>query len=170
MNSLKIYKIFIICLAITFFAFIAILNFPFYGQSKISMTLGENTPKISKLGPPPRVIIEGGYQRVLESPVYFDVRTFPWFKKAQVYITYQEHGQTLEGLGGQTSFGFNYHVQEPIVVRDLQDGWKKAVFEFDLNQVFYNEGLRRFLISTKSNDQSEKEELYIQDIKVILFL
>lgn len=162
-------KILIVILTSAFlllFLFLAIANYPFYGQQRIDMKLGQTTPLISQLGPEVRVVSEDDFQRILESPVYFDIRTMPWFNRAQIYVTFKEDNAIFEGVGGQTAPGFNYFLAEPIVRRHLSGDWNKAVFDFNLNDVYQENNFRRFLLST---DNQEGGEVRIKDITVILF-
>lgn len=168
-RRVKLVSFFLISIVGSFFFWLVIKNFPFYDQFKIEMKLGQDTSLVSSLGPPPRVKIETDYQKILESPVYFDVRTLPWYKTAQIYLIYQEAGQSLSGLGGQTAPGFNYNVQKPIIVHNLADGWEKAVFEVNLNEVYQEKNFRRFLISTTQEDLITKGELKLKELKILLF-
>ncbi|MAF13860.1 MAG: hypothetical protein CMI53_03135 [Parcubacteria group bacterium] len=145
------------------------INFPSYDALIIESELGQDLPAISKLGPEPRVKLVEGYQTVLESPIYFDLRAMPWFKEAQVHLIYKEEGLSLAGVGGQAGPGFNYDVKTATINTDQEDGWQKAVFYFTLADVYSPKNINRFLISTEPTSLTDKEgELQIKQLKVIL--
>lgn len=163
---LKIITIFLILSAVGVGLLLVNKNLPSHDVLIVEAVLGQDQPMISKLGPEPRVKIENGYQAVFETPIYFDLRSLPWFRQAQVYLVFQEDGLELEGIGGQVGSGWQYEVKKPIVVTKLDGGWKKAVFEFDLNNIYQQKNIRRFLISAKQNEDSG--ELRIKLLKIVL--
>jgi len=165
---LKIINIFLVLSAIGLVLWLFNKNFSAYDTLIIEASLGEDKAEISRLGPDPRVKLENDYQIIYETPIYFDLRTLPWFEQAQVYLIYQEVGQELVGLGGRSGPAWQYEVLSPVVVTDLADNWHKAVFSFDLDKVYQQKNISRFLISTKSLDQENKGELRIRQLKVIL--
>ena len=170
-KKVRIFTYLLSAAALALSGWLGLVNYPFYGQMFITMELGHDTPQISSLGPPSRVHLANGYQQVFEGPVYFNVRTLPWYHRAQIFITYTEQGQTLTGLGGQTAPGFNYQVIAPMVVRILGDGSKKAVFDVNLSWVYEQKNFRRFLLElepTQLDQVGERGELQISEIRVLL--
>ena len=162
---LKIINILLILVVASLIMWLINQNVTCYGQTTVDMVLGQDTKIISQLGPPPRVKLIDDYQVILESPVYFDLRSMPWFNQARLYLIYEEAGAELEGIAGQVGSGWSYHLQEPLLVMDLEDGIKKAVFDFDLTQVYQQKNIRRFLISTK---HEEGGEFRVKSLKIIL--
>jgi len=146
-------------------------NFPPSNVLIIEAKLGQDLAMISRLGPEPRVKLEKDYQTVLETPIYFNLRTMPWYQQAEIYIIYEEFGQELVGLGGQIGPGFNYNLMKPVVIMDLTVGGanlKKAVFKFDLSNIYQQKNLSRFLISTQPVNKYNRGEFHIKTLKVIL--
>ncbi|OGY43532.1 MAG: hypothetical protein A2731_03830 [Candidatus Buchananbacteria bacterium RIFCSPHIGHO2_01_FULL_39_8] len=140
-------------------------NFPATGQLEIEAVLGQDQPIISRLGPDPRLKLGNDYQIVLDSPVYFDLRSPRWFDQARIELIYKEGGRKLEYLAGRVGPEWQYNPQAATVITDLEDGWKKAVFDFDLNTLYEEKNVKRFLISTQGEI---RQELYLKPIKVIL--
>jgi len=161
---LKIINLLLILSALGLGLWLINQNFPSYGQLIVEPALGQDQPMISRLGPDPRVTLAADYQAILESPVYFDLRSMPWFTKARIYFVFQAVGLDLEGIGGQVGPGWQYDLQDPILVQDLGDGWQKAVFDFDLTKIYQQKNVRRFLISL----QGEEGELRMKAFKIIL--
>lgn len=143
-------------------------NVPAYGSQIIMLDFSKNQPMLSKLGPEVRTKNQDGLISILESPVYFDLRSMPWFSQAYIYIIYKEAGQELESMAVQTAPepGWHYYPQPPVVITETDDGFKKAVFIFNLNDFFSQRNVRRFLISTKATE--ERGELKIKTLKIIL--
>ena len=168
-KKIKLFYGILIFLSLLLLVWLGFKNFPFGGQFQIDMKLNHDTSLITKLGPPPRVEMALDIEKIYESPVYFDVRILPWYKKAQVHLGYQEDGQNLEGMGGQTAAGFNYHVINPTVKQNLEDDWQEAVFDFNLSTVYQENNFYRFLISTTPEDDDIRGEMRIRDLKIILF-
>ncbi len=164
--SKKLTFILLILTAVGLGLWLAYKNFPISGQLEIKAALGRDRPMISQLGPEVRVKLINDYQAVLESPVYFDLRSMPWFKTASLYLVFQEAGATLEGIGGQVGWGWEYQLQKPEVVNNLGDGWDEARFSFDLKSIYQQKNIRRFLVSIGS--AQEDGELRIKSLKIIL--
>ncbi len=167
-NYLKLIKLLLIVFSIFLFLFLINKNFPRSGQITVEMKLGKDLPAITKLGPEPRVILQNGFQSVLEGPVYFDLRSMPWFKEAIVIIVFLEEEMELEGIAGQSGPGWQYDIKEPFLVNDLEQGLKIALFNFDLDELYQQKNIRRFLISLKPSGQRERPELKIYSLKIIL--
>lgn len=111
-------------------------NIPPTGQMKIKAVAGQDKPMMTRLGPEPRVKIEGSEQTILASPVYFDLRSIHWFLQAKIILVYKEEGLKLEGIAGQTGAGWQYDVKQPNLVSKQDGGFKQAIFNFDLKTVF----------------------------------
>ena len=141
------------------------LNFPADNALVIAASLGEDRPAISQIGPPPRQKLENDDQLILDSPVYFDVRTLPWFKQARIELIYQEGERKLIELGGQVGPGWQYYLVKPVSVISLADGWQKATFYFDLQILLKPKNMTRFLISTSGQPQ---DQLKIKALTVTL--
>jgi len=147
---------------------LANINIPYGGELIVEMKLGEDQPMITQLGPAVRVKSGAEYQTILETPVYFDLRSMPWFTQAQIRLVYQEAGLELAGLGGQTGPGWGYDLQKPLVFNDLvlaKEGWQEAIFNFDLTKIYQQKNIRRFLLAT---DPIGGGELKIKNLKIIL--
>ncbi len=162
---LKTINILLILAAIGLVLWLINKNFPANGHLEITAVLGQDRPMISSLGPPARVRLEDDYQIILDSPVYFDLRSIRWWKKAQIELVYQEVTRRLLGIGGSTAEEWQYDVKKPVTVIDLGNGWQKAIFYFDLNSIYQQKNIKRFLISS---DGQIRDELKIKSIKIIL--
>jgi len=162
---LKSIDIFLILASVGLFLWLFNKNFPVGGQLEVKAVLGFDRPMISRLGPDPRLKVEDGYQVVLDNPVYFDLRSPRWFNQARVELVYKEFGRELENMAGKVGADWQYDSRQAIAVIELEDGWKKAIFDFDLNSMYAEKNVRRFLISTKGEI---REELYIKSIDIIL--
>lgn len=165
---LKTIKIVLILAAIGLGLWLINQNYPSSGQLQIEAVLGKDSPMISRLGPAVRVKIEKDYARVLETPIYFDLRSLPWFKQAQLELIFSKQGLALEGIGGQTAKGWQYDVQKPILMTDLGAGWQQAVFNFDLTKIYQQKNIRRFIISTQPTRGEGDSSLNIKSLKLIL--
>jgi len=165
---LKIINIFLILAAVGLGLWLINQNYPSSGQLQIEAVLDKDSPMISRLGPAVRVKIEKDYARVLETPIYFDLRSLPWFKQAQLELIFSKQGLALEGIGGQTARGWQYDVQKPILVTDLGTGWQRAVFNFDLTKIYQQKNIRRFIISTQPTRGENDSSLNIKSLKLIL--
>jgi hypothetical protein len=144
------------------------INFPKTGRIQLTQIPGQDTPAISRLGPEGRVKLEKDYQAVIDHPVYFDIRSLPWFNRARIKLTYQPNGRLLAGLAGQSGPGWQYSVSKPIAVKDAADGFKEAVFDFDLNQVWAQKNVRRFLLATQKEADNVQGELRIKSLQITL--
>lgn len=162
---LKIINIFLVLVAIGFILWLLNKNVSYQGSFIIVMDFKKDQPMITRLGPGPRIKLENDYALILESPVYFDLRSLPWFKQAEVYLIFLEEGQKLEGIGGQVGEGWQYELQKPVVVID-EAGWQQAVFDFDLTKVYQQKNIRRFLISIQQTEEGGK--LKIKALKIVL--
>lgn len=165
---LKIIKIVLILAAIGLGLWLINQNYPASEELQIQAVLDKDSPMISRLGPPVRVKMEKDFAAVLETPIYFDLRSLPWFKQAQLELVFFQQGLTLEGIGGQTAKGWQYDVQKPILVTDLGDGWQKAIFNFDLTKIYQQKNVRRFIISTQPTRGESDSSLNLKSLKIIL--
>lgn len=154
-------------IAIGLCGLLVILNYPF-DTTFVTMTLGKDTSRISRLGPDVRVPLADGGQLIKESPVYFNLRVLPWYSRAQIIITFDERGSTISKMGGQTAPGFNYFTIEPTVVRSVNEG-TKAIFDFNLADVYQQKNMYRFLIDTEKVGEASEGEVVVKEIKVFLF-
>lgn len=162
---LKIINILLILVAIGLGFWLVNKNFPATGQLEVNAILGQDKPAISGLGPPPRVKMVDGYQLILDSPVYFDLRVPRWWNQARIELIYQEVDRQLIELAGKVGPEWQYDPKKPVITIDLGDGFKQAIFEFDLNTLYQKKNIRRFLISTAGE---LRDEIKIKSIKVIL--
>jgi len=143
-----------------------LINKNFFQQLVIKSIPEKNQPMLSTLGPQDRVRIENDYQLILDSPVYFDLRTLPWFSRLRISLIYRPAGRELEGVGWQVGPGFQYQIKEPILSRSLADGWQEAIFDLDLTKVYQQKNVKRFLISTLAAEGQERGELKIQSLEL----
>lgn len=143
-------------------------NFPQSNQIVVNLTAGHDQPMLTRLGPEVRIKIEPSFQTILESPVYFDLRTLPWFGYARIELTFREVGTRLAGIGGQAAGEWNYVMSKPLAVESLGDGWQRAIFDFDLSTVIARKNVRRFLISTQNIDPARPGQLDVQSLKIII--
>ena len=123
-------------------------NFPATNQLAVNATLGTDTPMLSSLGPPPRLTLDYPHQLILDTPVYFDLRSLPWFTRARVELRYREEGRTLVGLAGKVGEPWQYASFTPLLVTTDEDGWQRAIFDVDLTGLMHPKNVRRFLIET----------------------
>jgi len=167
---LKIISLFLILGAIFLALWLVNKNIPYYGNLILEMNFSHDQPMISRLGPEVRVKSEADYLLILESPVYFDLRALPWFTKARIYLTFADASLELEGLGVQVGPTWQYEVKTPLTIMPVGDNgdWQKAVFDFDLKDIYQQKNVRRFLISLKSASQDKGGEFKIKDLKIIL--
>lgn len=166
-----IFNYILIALGVFIVILIFINNIPHYGIFSVEATLGQSTSIISSLGPEVRTRITDDYEIILESPVYFEVRAMPWYNKAEVYVTYEAiGGHDILGMGRHTGPGFDYQLQSPKIIRDLEGEYSKAIFEFDLNNFYQEKNVYRFLIDTSRHSYTEGDELRIKQLKVIFSL
>ena len=167
---LKIINILLILGVISLIIWLVNLNFPYYDNLIVQLNPAKDQPMISRLGPEPRIKIEKDYYSILEGPVYFDLRSLPWFSQAKIYLIFKEEGLQFEGIGPQMGATWQYDVKKPYVVLDDADGFKKAVFNFALFDIYQQKNVRRFLISVIPINPESKGELKIKDLKIILSL
>ena len=141
------------------------VNVPSSNLLKISAVLGQDQRMISQIGPEVRTRLQDGYQEILDSPVYFDLRAPSWFKGAWVEIVYQADRRKLVSLGGLVLEPWDYDLKQPIAVVDLDGGWQKATFYFNLKTLLNKKNIKRFLIDSSGQPG---EVLKIRSINVIL--
>jgi hypothetical protein len=138
-----------IFLVIIFAVFIVLMNFPLSGEITYQSKFNQSQPALSSLGPPVRIDIKNGEKVILANPVYFELRSMPWFTKAQVKIVYQQDNRELTGFGWQTAPGFNYQViPNENIYQQGED--LVATFDLDLKNIYQQKNIRRFLIETSS--------------------
>lgn len=160
--------IFLTTISVSIILWLVNQNFPATGEYEIIAVLGQDTPRISQLGPPPRVKLENDYQLMLEGPIYFDMRSPRWFDNARIEIEFQNGERTLKGLGGQVGASdWQYLLKEPLEIVDLGNGWQKAIFFFDLDQLHANRNINRFLVDTQGQTP---QSLKIRSIKAFIRL
>lgn len=164
---LTIIQIFFSAIFILAVIFLVYKNGSFFGAQKIELSTFEQ-PMISRLGPPVRIVSNGETQKILEGPVYFDLRSMPWFKEATVYLIFKSDGLTLENMAYQTGPGFQYQTVEPVLVEKFADDWSRATFSFDLNAGYRNRNVRRFLISVSPNDDTHSKSLILKSLTLYL--
>ncbi len=128
------------------------LNFPLSGTMTTHATLGEDSKIISKFGPEVRVRMQGDYQEIIDSPVYFDYRFMPWFNSARIELVYRESGRTLTGLGLQNGPEFSYDVRREFESIDVGDGFRRVSFDVSTDELYTHRNVTRFLIETKPVD------------------
>jgi len=168
---LKIVSSFLILSAIALGLWLANKNIPYLGNLIVEMNFSHDQPMISRLGPEVRIKSEADCWLILESPVYFDLRTLPWFKEARIYLTFTNGSLELEGIGYQTGSAWQYEVKAPLTITPIDDNWQKAVFDFNLKDIYQQKNVRRFLISLKPVNQTNggnEGGFKIKDLKVIL--
>ncbi|HLC89753.1 MAG TPA: hypothetical protein VJG65_02210 [Patescibacteria group bacterium] len=171
MNKFKILKIINIFLILFFLGLLLWLfdqNFSLNGQLVIKSNLTKDLPMISKLGPEGRVNLRQSETLILDSPVYFDLRTMPWFKTARMILVYRSDGRILSGIGSQTGPGFSFAVQEPLAVNQRDDGDSEAVFDFNLASVYRDKNVTRFLIDSTSLKDEVGNTISLKSLEIIL--
>ena len=162
---LKIINLTLILIVIGLGLWLVNINVPASGQLEINAVLGKDQRAISSLGPPPRLRLQTGYQEILENPVYFDLRSLRWFKQIRIDLVYQEGSRQLVGMAGKVGPDWQYLEKQPLAVLDLENGWKKATFNFESDALYSNKNIKRFLISTTGESG---DVLKIKSIKIIL--
>lgn len=140
-------------------------NFPASNLLKVEMILGRDSRMISRLGPDVRLRNQNGYQEILDSPVYFDVRALPWFSGAWIEIIHQSSPRELVGVGGQVSEPWGYDIKQPLSTVPLANGWQRSTFYVDLDSLLDKRNLKRFVIDSRGQ---VGEPLRISHITVIL--
>ncbi|MDX9893267.1 MAG: hypothetical protein RB292_02525 [Patescibacteria group bacterium] len=160
-----IIKILVILLPLGLGLWLINKNVPVYGDLVINADFQHAQGALSLIGPEIRTKYQDGVLAILESPVYFDLRSLPWFKAARIYLTFKSQGAALEGLAPQVGPGWQYQLIKPMVIMDLDDGWQKAVFEFNLTEIYQAKNVKRFLISTIPQTDGG---LLIKDLTIIL--
>lgn len=140
-------------------------NFPSSDQIVITATLGSDRPMISSLGPPSRLKLDYPHQLILDKPVYFDLRSMPWFTRARIELVYREEGRTLVSMAGKVGEPWQYATFKPFVVTTDTDGWQHAIFDVDLTSLYHPKNVRRFLIDT---DGPVGAVLRLKTLQVIL--
>jgi hypothetical protein len=117
-------------------------------QQRFEMTLGQDRPMITKLGPPPRVVSRDNAQDVLEGPVYFTLRAPRWYDAVTITVEYQPGALDLTGIGGQTAEGFQYAVTPVTTAEATEDGWRRASIQLDRNQLYNPKNTTQILLQT----------------------
>lgn len=143
-------------------------NFPRSGQKLISQNFFKDQPMISRFGPEGRIIIKNNLSVIVDHPVYFDLRTMPWFNQALIKIVYQSNGRELEGIAGQVGAGWQYDLKKPLLKKNLTNNFFEADFIFNLNALYNQKNIRRFLVATKKIGDQNSNELIIKSLDIIL--
>jgi len=146
---LKILSLTLIGSAIGLSAWLLSANFPRSRQLVIPAVFDRDQPMLTRLGPDIRIKMENGEALILDDPVYFDLRSLPWFSRLRVTMVYRENSRLLQGIGGQVGAGWQYDVKTPVANQPLADGYRQAIFDFNLAEVYQQKNVRRFAISTK---------------------
>lgn len=168
MSTAKVVTIVLALYSSAAFACVTYRNFPL--DKELTVTLPtKNQRQISRLGPEPRVRISGSEQAIVESPVYFDVRILPWFRAATIEMVYKENGQAFDGIAVQSAVGWNYNLIKPYSVEELDNGWSKAIIDFNLSGGYQVHNVRRFLIGTQQTNPDARGELILRELSVKLF-
>ena len=164
---LKFYTTLFFVLAVLFGIWLLTKNIPYQGLYYIDTVAGKDLPVVSKIAPEVRVRInEDGSQSILKSPVYFDVRILPWYKRAKITLHYREIGKhKFEGVGRQTAPEFNYQLISPLLSERMNFGWRTATFDVDLNGFYHEKNVYRFLISTTQGGDGQVD---INNLKIVL--
>ena len=145
------------------------LNFPRSRQIDINVEFGKDQPMLTRLGPDSRVKIENGQEAILADPVYFNLRSLPWFKKLRIKIVYQESGRILNGIGPQMSAGWQYEISKPIASSTRNDGLTEAYFDFDLGKIYQINNVRRFAISSSLIAGADNGQINIESLNITLY-
>ncbi|MFA6322669.1 MAG: hypothetical protein WCX71_04310 [Candidatus Buchananbacteria bacterium] len=143
-------------------------NFPRNGQMTVKLNFNQSEPMVSKLGPEGRVKVVDNQAIIYDHPVYFDLRSMPWFNRAQIKITYLPNGRQLDGMAGQVGAGWQYDLIKPLMTKDVGEGYLEANFVFDLDKVYDQKNVRRFLIASSPLAHSADNELKVKSIVIIL--
>ncbi|MDD2807041.1 MAG: hypothetical protein PHW95_00770 [Patescibacteria group bacterium] len=164
---LKFASIIFIILFIATISYLIFENFSFFSAQKIVLSTSDQ-PMMTKLGPAVRVTNNDGVQNILAGPVYFDLRSMPWFTQATVYLTFKSAGINLENMAYQTGPGFQYQTVEPLLVEAIGDGWTKATFSFEMSKIYQKRNVRRFLISVSPSDENHIKSLILKELTIYL--
>ena len=123
-------------------------NLPATNQLVVAAEFGRETPMLSSLGPPPRLTLDYPHQLILDSPVYFNLRSLSWFTRGRIELVYREEGRTLVSLAGKVGEPWQYATLPPLVITKDDEGWQHAIFDVDLTSLYHPKNIRRFLIDT----------------------
>ncbi len=171
MISLRLYsliKYLTLIFVVIFLLWLLNLNFPRSRVQTINLDFFRDQAATTKIGPGDRIKREGDLALIFDSPVYFDLRFMPWFNQARVILVYEPENRSLQGIGYQTGAGFSFSVIKPISEKMTVDNFYEAVFIFDLNKVYRQRNVARFLIETKLEDNDRTGNLKIKSLQVNL--
>lgn len=164
--SLLKYSVYL--LTVIFFLWLLNLNFPLSRQQMIILDFFNDQRQASRLGPGDRLRNDQGLAAIIDHPVYFDLRFLPWYSRAKMTVVFKENGRKLEGLGRQTGPGFSFSVEPPLSVNERSEGENEAVFIIDLDKVYTQRNITRFLIASKPEKSDTAGELTIRSFTITL--
>jgi len=168
-HLVKIINIFLIIAAAGVLLWLVNMNFLRSRQIDIKAEFGQDQPMMTRLGPDARLKIENGQEMILADPVYFDLRSLPWFNKMRLKIVYLESNRLLNGIGPQTAAGWQYDIAKPISINHRSDGFVEAYYDFDLNKIYHKKNIRRFAISSSPSSSAAAGQIIIQSLNVTLY-
>jgi len=145
-NFFKFYRLFLAAVPLAIAIFLVYKNF--FSLIEIQAQLTKDSPAMSMLGPEPRVRQTNSGAEILDSPVYFDLRTMPWQNNAEIKIIYKENGRMLEALGIKTGPQWQYLLNKNFTKKEAGDGFFESEFRFDLNDAYGEKNIKRMIIST----------------------
>ena len=163
-----------ICMIIGFFSYLLHAHIPFTGTKTIVYTSDALHGQIGRLRPLDRIpqdtLANGRHiDRMVEDPVYLDLKTIVPFDKARLSVFYKNETPYALSLGvNAAEKGWNIQTKE-LEIEEGEDGWTIGSSEFDLTAVQRRKEVYQFLISAPGL-RYEKHEGSIFISKIIIHL
>lgn len=161
-----LFRVFLFAVSVIFFGWILNENVPIAGIKKIMYTFGTPNGIVTQLRPMARLGqngIENGisYQKIIEDPVYFDVRTPITYDTMSVEVLYKKHTSRQFGLGIKqfpTQISF---FTAPFVSVGTEGEWNMGRVEIPLQGIDRMPGKYSLSLSLQGLEYNPKSDEYI---------
>ena len=173
MMSVRNIKIILFIVIITILLWLFILDFVPGEKLEINYNFCERKPMITELSPgdrlwPIKKINNNCSQDIAASPVYFDTRAPQYFDSAKVEIKYKNLNNQEFKLGPQIiKDEWMWQLQDVIEIDKIGE-WQTGKAEFNLNNIYQNSNVMRWLISAPTIEEN-KTIITISKIKIIFY-
>ena len=169
---MKILRIILILIILIILIWLFILDFVPGEKLEINYSFCNKESMITELSPgnrlwPIKKINDECFQDIASSPVYFDIRVPQYFNSTEIEVRYIKLENEEFKIGPQVTKDEWVWMLENIQETEIIGGWQIGKAQFDLENVYQNSPIMRWLISAPTVEEN-KQVISVSNIKITL--